>query len=168
MIRILLLLVTLVPFSLIAKPEKDFDLYCVWDVADAHAVFKYRGSGVPKIFSYEVRIQDHEIKGNRYKKKWSYNNIGPKYEDFGYYIGEHILKDKDDDTYYFGDSINQNKGRGYRKYEVELYRKTLGINSYDCNLIDTDTANGYIERWKDWQKTWRIKYPKPKPPENKI
>ena len=170
MIRILFLLVTFISFSVMAKPEKDFQLYCVDDLTDVHAVFKYRDEGgVPRITGHELFISGHEIGTSGYYSKWGYDRFNkPSYEDFQLDYGLHILKDEDKDKYYFGDAINQGKGSGYLKYEIELNRKTLGINWYECNFINNERADRTVKLWEEWRKAWRIKYPKPKPPKNQI
>ena len=166
--RVLLILISSLAFGLVAKPEKDFQLYCVYNAIDKHAIFKYRIiDGVSRMIGTELYISGYKIsKGTGIFNE--YNN-SPEYEDFELEIDEYILVDEDEDKYYFGDPINVGKIGNYLRYEIELNRKTLGINfSYECDFIDDESANESIKLWREWEKEWQLKYPKPIPPKNKI
>ena len=171
MIRILFLLVTFISFSIMAKPEKDFQLYCVWEVWDTHAVYKYRDEGTPRIIEHRLYIPGHEITDSEhYLNDW-YRKYPENYlvdhDSFKLSYRSHLLKDEDEDKYYFGDARKQRDPSGL-KYEIELNRKTLGINWYECNFITNERADRTVKLWEEWRKAWRIKYPKPKPPKNQI
>lgn len=177
--RVFFILISLLSFGLLAKPEKDFQLHCKspwdWDPAQT-AVFKYRDNdGAPRITGYTLAVRGHRLalsgedKGfyPRYKSYDAWY-IKPKYNHFKLRKVSYYFTDGDEDAYYFGEEINQDKEYG-PKYELELYRKTLSVRGYGrCSFIDNEGVDDVIKLLKEWEREWQAKYPKPEEPKNKI
>jgi len=174
--RILLLLVTLMSFSVMAKPEKDFQLYCKYAhlYGDKNAVFKFRNEGgATKITGHILWIRGHYVYGRSGYELRNPLNDSVDYKYFTIDDFESLLKDADENKYYFGENMD----RDYPKYKYELNRKTLVLSernrsgyysNWECSLTDNENADEFVKVWEEWQKEFLIKYPKPKPLENKI
>ena len=162
MIRILFLLVTFISFSIMAKPEKDFQLYC--EEGLKHAVFSYKDEGgAPTIKRYELSIEGHTIEKWGYESRnlysWSRGEyVKPHYQHFQLVYSEHLIKKMDEFRYYFG-------GLGTTSWKYELDRRSLRIENkknygdYKCSLINKLEADETVKRWEEWRKEWRLKYP---------
>lgn len=183
MIRVLLFL--LLSLGLVAKPEKDFQLYCEQSIASLNRfyIYKYRGDNgkKPRLEMTKLSGENLQIKDERYSVRdpvsnprqsdnenniWKILSFSTEFYDFA---------EQDDDTYYFGDfEIKYIYGEFMKWYEIRLDRKNLNINetqNFDpqtCSIVDNDTANKKIQLWKKFSKDWLTKYPKPEEPKNKL